>query len=78
MKGTVFQPEVLQLNLDNINRLPHSKFPEEKIGEFAGAGIEPTTFFYNKLSVFCYPIKLLIIKQTWLICKTCSWNCSNM
>ena len=24
MKGTVFQPRVLQLNLDNINRLPHN------------------------------------------------------
>ena len=30
MKGTVFQPKVLQLNLDNINRLPHSKYPDRK------------------------------------------------
>ena len=30
MKGTVFQPRVLQLNLDNINRLPHSKYPDRK------------------------------------------------
>ena len=44
-KGTVFQPRVLQLNLDNINRLPHSKnTPTEKIGELAGSGIKPTTF----------------------------------
>ena len=34
-----FQPNVLQLNLDNINRLP-----TEKIGEFSGARIEPTPF----------------------------------
>ena len=27
MKGTVFQPRVLQLNLDDINRLPHNKYP---------------------------------------------------
>ena len=27
MKGTVFQPSVLQLN---INRLPHSKYPDRK------------------------------------------------
>ena len=30
MKGTVFQPGVLQLNLDNTNRLPHSKYPDRK------------------------------------------------
>ena len=30
MKGTVFQPRVLQLNLDNINQLPHSKYPDRK------------------------------------------------
>ena len=30
MKGTVFRPRVLQLNLDNINRLPHSKHPDRK------------------------------------------------
>ena len=30
MKGTAFQPRVLQLNLDNMNRLPHSKHPIEK------------------------------------------------
>ena len=30
MKGTVFQPRVLQFNLDNINRLPHSKYPDRK------------------------------------------------
>ena len=30
MKGTVFQPRMLQLNLDNINRLPHSKYPDRK------------------------------------------------
>ena len=30
MKGTVFQPRMLQLNLDNINRLPHSKYPNRK------------------------------------------------
>ena len=28
--GTFFQPRVLQLNLDNINRLPHSKYPDRK------------------------------------------------
>ena len=30
MKGTVYQPRVLQLNLDNINGLPHSKYPNRK------------------------------------------------
>ena len=30
MKGTVFQPKMLQLNLDNINRLPHSKYLDRK------------------------------------------------
>ena len=30
IKGIVFQPRVLQLNLDNINRLPHSKYPDRK------------------------------------------------
>ena len=30
MKGTVFPPRVLQLNLDNINRLPHSKYQNRK------------------------------------------------
>ena len=29
-EGTVFQPRVLQLNLDNINRLPHGKYPDRK------------------------------------------------
>ena len=29
-KGTVYHPSVLQLNLDNINRLPHSKYPNRK------------------------------------------------
>ena len=43
-KGTVLQPRVLQLNFDNINQLPHSKYPDRKIGEFAYAGIETTTF----------------------------------
>ena len=44
-KGTVFQPRVLQWNLDNMNQLPHSKHPDrKKIEEFADAGIEPTTF----------------------------------
>ena len=44
VKGTVFQPRVLQLNLDNINQFRHSNTPIEKIREFAAAGIEPTTF----------------------------------
>ena len=47
-KGTLFQPRVLQLNLDNINRLLHGKHPDrkkKKIGEFADEGIEPLTFF---------------------------------
>ena len=32
MKGSVYQPRVLQLNLhvDNINWLPHSKYPDRK------------------------------------------------
>ena len=30
-EGTaVIQPRVLQLNLDNINRLPHGKYPDQK------------------------------------------------
>ena len=29
-EGTVFQPRVLQLNLDNINWLPHGKYPDRK------------------------------------------------
>ena len=29
MKGTVFQPGVLQLNLEH-NRLPHSKYPDRE------------------------------------------------
>ena len=29
-EGTVFQPRVLQLNLDNINRLLHGKYPDRK------------------------------------------------
>ena len=46
MKGTVFQPRMLQLNFGNINRLLHSKHPDrKKIGKFSVAGIEPTTFF---------------------------------
>ena len=30
MKATVFQPRLLQLNLDNINQLLHSKYPNRK------------------------------------------------
>ena len=30
MKGTVFQPRMLQLNLDKIHRLPHSEYPDRK------------------------------------------------
>ena len=30
MKGTVFQPRVLQLNLDNINRLLQNKYLDRK------------------------------------------------
>ena len=48
MKGTAFQPRVLQLNLDNINRLPHSKYPDRKKKKNRGmcfsAVLEPTTF----------------------------------
>ena len=39
MKGTVFQPRMLQLNLDNVKQVY-----QKKIGECAGAGLEPTTF----------------------------------
>ena len=42
MKGTVFQPRVLQFNLDNINS--SASTPTEKIGEFAGARIKPMAF----------------------------------
>ena len=38
-EGTVIQPRVLQLNLDNINRLPHVKYPErKKIGGMCRCG----------------------------------------
>ena len=39
MKGTVFQPRVLQLSLDSHT----ANTPTDKIGECAGVGIEPTT-----------------------------------
>ena len=35
-EGTVIQPSMLQLNLDNINQLLHRKYSEEKNGESAG------------------------------------------
>ena len=38
VKGTVFQPRVLQLNLDNMNRLTHSKYPNRKIGGMCRCG----------------------------------------
>ena len=43
MKGKVFQPGVLQLNLDNIDSRT-ANTPSEKNGEWAGTGLEPTTF----------------------------------
>ena len=35
-EGAVIQPRRLQLNLDSINRLPHTKYLEKKIGECGG------------------------------------------
>ena len=65
MRGTVFQPRVLQLNLDNINRLPHSKYPDRKIGECASAGLESL-------------IISMVIYQSWSpsaiqTSPSCSW-----
>ena len=44
-KGTIFQPRELQLNLDTLIASRTANTPtEKKIGEFSGAGMEPTTF----------------------------------
>ena len=43
MKGTVYQPRVLQLNLENRNQLPHNKNCDRRIREFASKGMEQDT-----------------------------------
>ena len=63
MKGTVFQPRVLQLNSDNMNRPLHTKTPtEKKVEECAGADsnprLEPT-----KCSIYVFTMYTRILMR---------------
>ena len=43
-RNSISTHKVLHLNLDNINQLQHSEYPDRKIWDFVEAGIEPTIF----------------------------------
>ena len=72
MKGTVFQPRVLQLNLDNINRLTHSKYPDRKNWGLCRRGTQTHTFFglspltkgmFNQNLILAQPLSVLNINR---------------
>ena len=71
MKGTVFQPRVLQLNLYYINWLPHSKYPNRKnygmcrgetqTHDFLTCRIKLLSKYYQRL--FWRPISMFIFEK---------------
>ena len=65
MKGTIFQPRVLQLNWDDKNWPHTANTPSEKIGECAGAGLEPTTLYKADAQTIRPPAPVDILQCNW-------------
>ena len=63
MKGTVFQPRVLELNLHNMTRLPHSKYHDRKKSGNVPARLSYTLGWKTVPFIFTSYIQLAFVRS---------------